>query len=363
MIPWLVYKIYGDISIIEKAWESMINYMSYLDSKAEKHILSYGLGDWYDLGPNPPGFSQLSPIATTATSIYYYNYKVLAQMAKKIGKESDEEKFEQKAKLIRSAYNEKLFNPETAIYSSGSQTSMAIPLSMGIVEDKYRDVVLQNLVDSLLANDKALTAGDIGFHYLVDALTQGNQAQLVYDMNNRNDVPGYGYQIKMGATTLTESWDALRTSSNNHMMLGHIEEWFYTSLGGIRQEKESVGYKNILIKPAFVNGLDEVKTSYESVYGTIVSEWEKENESITMQVEIPVNTSAKIFIPVSDLSNVKLNNTLVPDSQEIISSQTNENESVIQVGSGKYTIMFNLIKNEINLISKPLFKRLSKKSK
>jgi hypothetical protein len=217
---------------------------------------------------------------------------------------------------------------------------MAIPLSMGIVDEEFEERVLNNLVDSILANDKALTAGDIGFHYLIDALTKGNQAQLIYDMNNRDDVPGYGYQIKNGATALTESWEALRTKSNNHMMLGHIMEWFYTGLGGIRQEEESVGYKDIIIKPSFVSGLNEVKTSYESVYGTIVSNWKIEDNTITMKINIPVNTSSKIYIPVSDINKITINNTVAENSQFTINTNENMNESVVHIGSGAYTIKF-----------------------
>ena len=233
MLPYYIYKWYGDISLIEEAWESMLKYIQYLDSKAENNIISYGLGDWYDLGPELPGFPQLSPIATTATAVYFQNYKYLSILAKELGNEEYAIQFAEKAEQIRQAYNKHLFNPEKAIYATGSQTAMAIPLSMQIVEDEYKEQVLHNLVDSIRVNDKALTAGDIGFHYLIDALTKGDQSQLLYEMNNRDDVPGYGYQLKKGATALTESWDALGRKSNNHLMLGHLEEWLYTGLGGI----------------------------------------------------------------------------------------------------------------------------------
>jgi hypothetical protein len=341
-VPWLVYNLYGDITLMQKAWDSMLEYMNYLDSKANNHILSYGLGDWYDLGPEPPGFSQLSPIATTATGIYYYDYIVLSKMAKKLYKKAEAKEFLKKAELIREAYNNLLFNEDSAIYGHGSQSSMAIPLSMGIVKDKYREKVLQNLVDSILLNNKILTAGDIGFHYLIDALTKGNQTQLIYDMNNRDDVPGYGYQIRKGATAMTESWEALREKSNNHMMLGHIEEWFYNGLGGIRQDDNSVAFKNIVINPAFVQGLYEVKTSFESPYGLIRSEWIKDKQKTIMLIEIPVNTKARVYIPSGDTTKITVNKQKLSNNPEIEIFDHTKEITVVKIGSGKYNISVSL---------------------
>lgn len=336
MLPWLVYSWYGDITLMQEAWPAMLRYMNYLDSKAENHILSYGLGDWYDLGPNPPGFSQLSPIAATATSIYYLDYKVLSEMACTLDKTEEALLFINKAEQIKEAYNHLLFQQETGIYSAGSQTSMAIPLSMNLVADQYRELVLQNLIDSIHANDKALTAGDIGFYYLIDALTKGGKSQLIYEMNNRDDVPGYGYQIKKGATALTESWEALPNKSNNHLMLGHLEEWFFTGLGGIRQEENSVAYKNIIIQPALVDGLDQVKISYSSPYGLIKSEWKNLKDRIILRVRIPVNTRAKIFLPAEHIEDVTEGGVPLERSREINILDLEKNNSVVETGSGEY---------------------------
>ena len=161
-----------------------------------------------------------------------------------------------------------------------------------------RTKVIGNLADSIYAHGKELTAGDIGFHYLVMALTKGDKSQLLYEMNARDDVPGYGYQLKKGATALTESWAALDIVSNNHLMLGHLMEWFYCGLGGIDQEESSVGYKEIIIKPEMAGNITFSKTSYQSPYGEIRCNWDKQEDIIRINVEIPVNTTAKVFIPV-----------------------------------------------------------------
>jgi alpha-L-rhamnosidase len=120
-----------------------------------------------------------------------------------------------------------------------------------------------------------LTAGDIGFHYLIQALHDGGASQLIYDMNYRDDVPGYGYQLRKGATALTESWPALAEVSNNHLMLGHIMQWFYEGLGGIQQTENSFAYKQIIIKPEIVGDISYVNANHQTLYGNIVSQWKK----------------------------------------------------------------------------------------
>lgn len=153
-------------------------------------------------------------------------------MALIVGKEESAEEFSEWAAEIRNTFNDRFFNESTKTYSTGSQTAMSMPLVLGLVEERYRDQVFSNLTDSIKANNKELTAGDVGFHYLVKALQEGGASQLIYEMNSRTDVPGYGYQLQKGATALTESWAALEEVSNNHLMLGHIMEWFYSGLGG-----------------------------------------------------------------------------------------------------------------------------------
>jgi hypothetical protein len=195
-------------------------------------------------------------------------------MAEVLGKHNEAVNFNIKANEIKNAYNKLLFNEVTKVYASGSQTSMAMPLCLGLVEEQYRKDVIHNLVDSIMAGKKAVTAGDIGFHYLIEALTNNGKSQLIYDMNNRDDVPGYGYQLRQGATALTESWQALGIVSNNHLMLGHIMQWFYEGLGGINQTDQSLAFKNISISPQFVGDLNEVKASYKCPYGLIRCEWQ-----------------------------------------------------------------------------------------
>jgi len=341
ILPWMIYHWYGDASVMEKAWPMMNRYAEYLKSKSENHILSHGLGDWFDLGPKQPGEAQLTPKSLTATAIYYYDLKLLAEMATVLNKNDEYHRLSEWSEQVKEAFNAKFFNAETGVISTGSQTAMAMPWCVGLVDDQYKEKVMQNLEKSIREQGKPLTAGDVGFHYLVEALTNSGRSQLLYEMNNRDDVPGYGFQLKKGATALTESWPALENVSNNHLMLGHLMDWFYAGLGGIGQTENSVAYKEIVIKPEMVGDLSWVKSSYQSPYGEIRSDWEKSGTTLKMNVTIPANTSALIYVPVEAGLVIKESGKDISGMKDIQVVGEENGRKVIQVGSGNYSFSVN----------------------
>ena len=330
ILPWMVWQWYGDLSVVEEALPMMTRYVNYLGTKADGHILSHGLGDWFDYGPNTPGEAQLTPKALTATAIYYYDIILLSKMMALTHHSEDAKKMEALAGEVKLAFNTRFFNQKSKVYATGSQTAMSMPLCVGLVEEKERNLVFKNLVDSITASGKSLTAGDIGFHFLVKALEEGGGSQLLFDMNFRNDVPGYGYQLKKGATALTESWPALEEVSNNHLMLGHIMEWFYTGLGGIKQDENSVGFRNIIIRPEIVGDLTWAKSSYQSPYGIIRSEWKKNVKGLEMKIEIPANTTAKIYFPI------KKQTIITENGKKMTAIAGAEGKYFCNAGSGNY---------------------------
>lgn len=336
ILPWMIYQWYGDASVIGKAWPMMVRYVEYLKRKSDNHILSHGLGDWFDLGPKQPGEAQLTPKSLTATAIYYYDLKLLIEMASILNKNDEYNRLVDWANEVKTAFNAEFFNPETGVFSTGSQTAMSMPLCVGLIDEQYQTKVLQNLEDSIRAQGKPLTAGDVGFHYLVEALTNGGKSQLLYEMNARDDVPGYGYQLKKGATALTESWPALENVSNNHLMLGHLMDWFYSGLGGISQSKTSVAYKEVVIKPEMVGDLTWGKTSYQSPYGEICSDWEKSGTTVKMNVTIPANSTALVYIPFTAGSIIKEGGKDISTTKEIEVIAEENGRKVVRIGSGTY---------------------------
>lgn len=297
IIPWQVYLWYGDTDILYTAYPMMKKYMIYLENKSEDHILDYGLGDWYDLGTDQPGRAQLTPLAVTATSIYFYDLTIIARIAQVLGHKNESENYNNKAEKVRESFLKKFYNPQTGEVSTGSQTAYAMSLYTGLIKQGDYERVFKNLVNSIIKNDYALTSGDIGYHFLVRVLSENGRSDILYKMNNRSDRPGYGYQLKMGATSLTESWAALPEHSNNHMMLGHLMEWFYSGPGGIYQDNGSIAYDNIVIAPKPVGNISWVKCAYNSVKGKISSSWRVEEDQFTMSVAIPENASAKVIVP------------------------------------------------------------------
>ena len=331
---WFLYKYYGDKAMIEKAYSMMKKYAKYLESKAEGNILNYGLNDWLDVGPNHRSPAGLTPLGITATAFYYYSINSLSQMALMIGNKNDTDYYGQLAERIKITFNDKFFNKETKVYGTGSQTAMAMALSIGLVEEQYKKDVLSNLVNSISANGKVLTAGDVGHRFLVNALNENGQSQLLFDMTNRDDVPGYGYQLRNGATALTETWEG--SSSNNQLAMGHILEWFYCGIGGISQEENSVAFKHIKIRPQPVGDLTYAKCRFHSPYGWITTDWKKESDLFTLKVQIPVNTNATIYLPATISSKIYCNGKIVTNKKIL------DNMAVFSVESGNYELTVKL---------------------
>lgn len=345
IMPWYMYQWYGDRQVLEQQYDGMKQYVAYLQKQAgADNIVAYGLGDWFDIGPKRPGVSQLTSLGVTGTAMWYYDVTILQQVAKLLHKDADAIYYQKLSEAIKNGFNKKYFHTDTYQYDNGSQTANAMALYMNLVEPQNRDKVFTNILKDLKANNNAITAGDIGFRYLMQTLQQGNASQLIFDMNNRSDVPGYGYQIAQGATALTESWQALRNVSNNHLMLGHLMEWFYSGLAGIKQADGSVALKNILIHPEVVGDINDVKASYQSPYGLIKSEWRKTPTTFNLQVSIPVNTTAVIDVYGDAMQSVLVNGESVTIAQGLKFIGKVNGRLQYQVGSGDYsftTTVFN----------------------
>jgi len=336
ILPWYMYEWYGDDNILRTAYPMVKRYVDYLSGMADNHILSHGLGDWYDLGPKFPGEAQLTPKAVTATSIYYYDIVLLSKMAELTGKPEDKKKYSLLAEDVRAAFNKKFLDPETKVYSTGSQTAYAMPLYFGMPDENLRSQLVQNLVESINKDKNALTAGDIGYRYLLRVLEQEGYSQLIYDMNCRSDVPGYGYQLSKGATALTESWAALKYVSNNHLMLGHLMEWFYSGLGGIRQDTGSTAYEKIIIEPQIVGDVKYVNASLNTIHGKITSNWSIQNDSLKMTVIIPVGCAAIVKIPSADPEKITESGQNINNVDYISEFTVNDDKTLIKISSGKY---------------------------
>ncbi|SEN64088.1 Alpha-L-rhamnosidase N-terminal domain-containing protein [Mucilaginibacter gossypiicola] len=339
ILPWYVYQWYGDKEVLAQNYEMIKRYLAYLDKKSQNHLLYQGLGDWYDLGPNPPGVSQLTPQGITATSLYYYDLDIAVKIASLLGKSDDAASYKKLAAEVKQAYNQKFFNAETKQYGTGSQAANAMSVYAGLVEPQYKAAVVNNIVKDIRDRGNALTAGDIGYRYLLRVLDDESRSDVIYDMNSRADVPGYGYQLAHGATALTESWAALTSVSNNHFMLGHLMEWFYSGLAGIRPADDAIAFNKIEIRPETVGDVTWAKANYKSPYGNIVSSWKKDKGQFKLEVSIPANTTASIYLPVKSNAAITVDGQNIKARHDLKFVGYHDGKAEVKVGSGNYTFI------------------------
>jgi hypothetical protein len=332
LAAWQQYEWTGDKTVFQWYYPVMCRYADYLRGQAKDRILQHGLGDWYDIGPKGPGVSQLTPIQLTATATFYEDLRTLSAIAALLGKNDDAARYASEAAEVRKAYNAEFFNAEKGIYATGSQCANAISLVFGLPDAKDRPRILDAIVKDV--QEKGLTAGDVGYRYLLRALADGGRSDVIYAMNNQAVKPGYGYQLAQGATALTEAWAGNRGSSQNHFMLGQINEWFYHDLVGISPDVNAPGFKNIIIRPQPVDGVNWAKATYQSPKGEVLVSWKKESGRFILELNIPAGATATVIMPVSGA---------VTDESKGVAAEKSEgikaiNTSVFELQSGIYKL-------------------------
>jgi hypothetical protein len=326
--PWLAYQRYGDRRVLERHYDGMARYAWYLGGKAEGHIVSHGLGDWCDIGPGSPGVSQQTPAGVTGTAIYYWDLRILANIARLLGRRDEAMRYEVLAADVRGAFNRRFYHSAPAGYASGSQTSNAMPLVLGLAEPAWRGQLVESLAGDVRGRGYSVTSGDVGHRFLLRALAENGRSDVVYRMVSKTGTPGYGYQIEHGATSLTEAWDANPKLSQNHCMLGHVEEWFYEFLGGIAPAPDAAGFDKIVFQPQPVEGIDWVETTYHSIRGETACRWRREGNQVRIEVRVPVNATAQIYVPAETRDQV------TDDGARFLRAEPGR--MVYEAGSGAY---------------------------
>lgn len=334
--PWAAYRRYGNSRILHDGYSAMQRYADYLQQKAHGGLLDYGLGDWYDIGPKPPGEAQLTSKVLTATATYYGMLCTLARIAALLDKPDNIDDYQRRAASVKDAFNAKLFDPRTGHYDRNSQTANAMPLVLGLVPDGQRRAVLENLVADIRARQNHVSAGDIGFHYVVQALMEGGRGDVLFDMLSRTDPPSYAYQLAKGATALTEAWDANPTKSQDHFMLGHAETWFYGGLGGVRIDMSAPEDRRILIAPQIVAGVAATSVRYRSVLGDVACGWRKRDGFLKLRVEIPAGACGRVLLAGLRPEKIREGSKELSRAYGVLKTETDDAGTMITIGSGGY---------------------------
>ena len=293
-------------------------------SRAKGHTLSFGLGDWYARESTPAGL--------TGTAFYYFDSSTVARVANLVGHPDDAVKYNALAAQILTAFTREFFNPQTNNYASGSLGSNALPLAMGMVAPAVRPAVLANLVKRMKASGS--TAGEVSLKYVLEALAADGHSDLIYTTYG-TDKSGYGRQVKEGKTSLTEGWDG--GSSQDHFMFGQINEWFYHDLAGIQNDPHGQGFHKIIIRPSVVGDLTEASATYDSVSGPIASHWKRDGNRLTLNVTIPPNTTATVYVPAGSASRVQEGSQPASRSTGVTLRGMEDGAAVFGVSSGHYS--------------------------
>ncbi len=336
LAAWQQYVWTGDDTPFRRYYPAMQRYFDYLTRRSTDHIVSHGLGDWYDLGPNHPGVAQLTPIPLAATAIYYEDALAMKRIATQLGRSADARHYEELGEQIADAFNNKFLDPATAKYATGSQTAQALPYALGLAPDAQQDAVLANLVEAVRAAGNTVTSGDVGYRYLLRALAQGGRSDVIFEMTNQSDKPGYGYQLAHGATSLTEAWDANRHSSQDHFMLGQIMEWFYHDLAGLAPDPAAPGFGRIIVRPEPVGDLRWAEATCETVRGRAAVRWDRGPKGLTVKVTVPPNARASVELPVEESSAITEGGKPVENRADINVAGLVNGRPSLEVGAGTY---------------------------
>lgn len=333
LVAWEMLQRYGSKGSLERHYDGMRRYIDYLTEAADGCILHDGLGDWYDIGPKGPGFAQNTPVELAETAIYFGLARVMRQIALVLGKEEDASAYAMLAESIKEAFNAAFYDPSSAQYAEGSDAAIAMPLAIGLAPEEQRGELLDRLVRNIGERGWLTTSGDVGHRYVLMALARGGRSDVIYRMTRNTNTPGYGYQIAHGATALTEAWDGPTVGkSQNHFMLGHLEEWLYSSLAGLDYRYQpDTGRFLVTVKPAIARDvawaeawqqLRPGKASVRWVLGPV--------RTITVKVEIPANSDGRICIPAASDAEVRMSG---PDAEWL---GYEDSYAVYHTGPGSY---------------------------
>lgn len=307
IVPWNTYLHTGDAEAFRPYYANFKNFIDYYKTfKNEQGTIDNGLGDWcpprWDR-VNAPQFMETHPYIS-GTAFYYQALELIGKMAVKMDDPAYAQWCAEEALRTRDAFDASFLRPieGSSLSHYGSQTATVMALKFGMVpDDQIQPRVDGLLFDIIEEHEGHHACGIFGLRHLYTVLADNSQDELVYQMLTDTTFPGPAYVMSQGFTTWPErrfEWDKVRFSNSfNHPMNGGFVAFMHESLGGIQPDEQAAGFKHFRLKPYLTNQLDWVKTHVESPYGTIRSEWKNEGSEFTWEVEVPVNTTATVFIP------------------------------------------------------------------
>ncbi len=347
IIPWNMYLAYGDKKILEDQYSSMKAYVESIRKVAKNDLWNSGFhfGDWLFYHPEDDndGRAAVTDKYLIAQCFYAHSTQLLINAAKVLGKDDDVQTYSNLLQNIKAAFLKEYMTPNGRLVS-GTQTAYVLALNFDMLPDSLRAQAAQRLVDNVKSYNNHLTTGFLGTPYLCHVLTRFGYNDVAYKLLLQDTYPSWLYPVKMGATTIWERWDGIKPDSTfetpsmnsyNHYSYGAIGDWMYRKMVGIDTYDDGVGYKHIKIQPHIGGGFTNASASLKTYYGTLSNAWSVSENETDMDVEIPANTKATVYVPASDANAVtESGKTLSADNIKV--TGTEDGYVVMELGSGKY---------------------------
>ncbi|MEO8663756.1 MAG: alpha-L-rhamnosidase C-terminal domain-containing protein, partial [Bryobacteraceae bacterium] len=337
----MMYDQYGDLRVIKRNYSAMKKWMDYMRTKYGKEglITKDTYGDWCVPPESPELIHSQDPARQTdgtllSTAYYIQLLKRMSQYATLTGHKQDVAGYDALITSMSAAFEKKFFDSGKKIYGNGTQTSSVIPLAFDLVPPGDREALVANLTRKIESeSNNHVGVGLVGAQWLMRTLSDNGHADLAFTIATQPTYPGWGYMVEKGATTVWELWngdtaDPAMNSGNHVMQIGDLNVWLYEYLAGIRSDPANPGFRHTIIKPYAVKGLNFVKASHKSMYGTIVSAWKREGSSLTLAVTIPPNTTATVLLPSASQPDT-------PDGAKFL--RMDAGRAVFEVPSGSYS--------------------------
>ena len=346
IIPWTLYLMYGDTSVIVKQYESMKAWIDFMTAHARDCMWEYRMqfGDWVALDAEEGSYYGATPLELTNMAYYAYSTGLFAEMARVVGKDSDAKAYRTLYEKIRSAYQERYFT-EDGHLTVRTQTAHILTLYFDLVIQEYRENVVSDLLRLLKKENGHLVTGFMGTPHFCQVLSDNDHAKEAYELLLKDDFPSWLYQVKQGATTVWEHWDGMKPdgsmwspamNSFNHYAYGAVGDWLYRAVAGISCNRCGAGFTEIQLAPCIGTYLDYAGVVYESVHGRIVSRWERKENEVNYHFEIPCNTTAKVHL--YQVEKVEWADGLLFAA----CGEKGAPAQIAEAGSGSYTVRYRI---------------------
>jgi hypothetical protein len=301
LTPWHHYNWYGDAAILRDNYDCMRRFVDYVASESKDGIAPEGLGDWYDYGHGQgPGPSRFTPTDLTATAVQVMCIDAVIGAAKVLGKSDDARKYRDLREKTAASYLARFYDPQTRTFThkDSCQCAHTISLVANLVPEADKQAVLDAVIADLEKRDWQQTPGDVGHVYFIRALAQAGRSDVLHRVYSREGLGSYGGILAQGLTAMPETWDAMTDGyqSHNHCMLGHVMEWYYGYVAGIRQQPGSIGWKRVLIAPV-PGSLEQAEATFDSPAGRITSSWTVKDGQFRLEAQIPKGVAAELVAP------------------------------------------------------------------